>query len=800
MLRNYLKIVLRTLWKQKGYTTLNVGGLAVGMATCLLIGLYIQDELYYDDFHPRADQIQMMMVGDSTDQQPSTPYPLGRILSNEVPGVKHVTQTKREGEQWPVRYEAEGRRIQRTQHVLKADSSFFRVFTGFPLYRGTRGSVLDAPGEAVITESMAETFFGNGDPIGRTLAVEEDTVHRYTVVGVTSVPANSTVQFDMVTAWTPVSSTLKTSWHDWPARTYARIKEGISSQQLGRAATQAAPLEETSHLSTLSAMSLPDYYLSDEYETGSFRGQVRYLYIFGSVALLVLLIAMVNYVNLVTAQAQQRVREVGVRKAMGARRAQVTRQFLTETLLLSGLALVVAIVLVSGSIPTFNTLFDKSLSLARAQHGWALLGGAGIVLAVTLLGGAYPALVLSGLRPTRILRGASITTTGSGGWLRKGLVVLQFTVSAGLILGTTVIYQQLDYVQTKHLGFDGEQVVTVILDELDADQRQLVRRRVRRSSHVMNATVSSLTPGSRARMVYPRTTQELSPQVKTSGDKVLVHPVQVDTNYVETLGLNVVAGRTFASSAQVERGRGYILNQAAVKEMGWTEDEAVGNSFRLTQNSDGPPGKVIGVVENFHLASLRSPISPVVLAPELEFTPPESVLAARLAPNGISGGMEHLREVMSTVAPQVQFSYEFLDEKFDAMYRSEERLALIFATFAIIALIVACMGLFGLAAFAAQRRTREIGVRKALGASVTHIVGLLSKEYAVLVTVALVIGLPAAYVWIQQWLNEFAYRVDVGAGTFVVTAGLVLGVAGLAVSSHAIRAARTDPAQTLRDE
>lgn len=801
MLRNYLKIAARHLWHQKGYTALNVGGLAVGMATCLLIGLYIQDELSYDDFHPQADQIQLMMVGDSSAQGATAPYPLGRVLANEVPGVERVTRTYHDVQERPVRYEVDGRRLERSLQVLKADSSFFRVLTGFPLRRGTRTGVLDAPNEAVITESMAQAFFGEKDPIGQTLTVEGDSVRRYAVVGVTTVPSNSTVQFDMVVAWNSVSPSRRTSWSGFVTRTYAQVEEGLSSRELGETATQTSPLERINDDYFVSAMSLPDFYLSDEYRTGSFRGQVRYLYIFGTVALLVLLIAMVNYVNLVTAQAQQRAREVGVRKAMGALRGQVARQFLTETLLLSGLALVVAIALVSGSIPAFNALFDKSLSLARARHGWALAGGAGVVLTVTLLGGAYPALILSGFRPTRILRSASSTMTSSGGWLRKGLVVAQFAVSAGLILGTTVIYQQLDYVQTKDLGFDDEQVVTVDLDDLDERQRQLVRRRARRNPNVRAASVGSLAPGGRSRMVFPRTPAELSPQAQVSSeDNILLRPIQVDTNYVETLGLNVLAGQSFATSVPIEGGRRYILNQAAVAAMGWSVEEAVGKPFRLTQDSEQPRGTVIGVVENFHMASLHSPIAPVVLALQLDVSLSVSMLAARLAPDGIPAGVDHLREVMSGAAPQAEFSYTFLDDKFDAMYRSERRLARIFATFAIIAIIVACMGLFGLAAFAAQRRTREIGIRMALGASMAHIVGLLSKEYAALVAGALVVGLPAAYLWVQRWLEDFAYRVDIGIGTFAFAAGLVLGVAGITVSYHALRAARTDPAQTLRDE
>lgn len=801
MLRNYLKTAARHLWHQKGYTALNVGGLAVGMATCLLIGLYIQDELSYDDFHPQADQIQLMMVGDSSAQKTSTPYPLGRVLARELPAVKRVTRTFHKVRERPVLCEVDGRRFKRPQQILKADSSFFRVFAGFPLHRGARADMLDAPGEAVITESMAQSVFGETDPLGQTVTIGEDSGQQYTVVGVTEVPSNSTVQFDMALAWNSVSASRQTSWRDFVTRTYAQVKQGVSSKELSTSATRASPIEEASDDYFVSAMPLPDLYLSDEYETDTFRGQVRYLYIFGTIALLVLLIAMINYMNLVTAQAQQRAREVGVRKAMGASWEQVARQFLTETLLLSGLALIVAIVFVSGSIPLFNALFDTGLSPARARDGWTLISGVGVAVTVTLLGGAYPALILSGFRPTSILRGTSSTVTSSGGWLRKGLVVLQFAVSAGLVLGTTVIYQQLNYVQTKDLGFEEEQVVTAGLNDLDESQRELVRWRARRDPAVQAASVGSLAPGGKALMAFPRTPKDLSPQAQASSkDNLLLRPIKVDTSYVEALRLNVLAGQSFASSLPADGNRRYILNQAAVAAMGWGAEEAIGKPLRLTQDSGQPQGTVIGVVENFHLASLHSPVAPVVLTLDLEVSLPESKLVTRLAPNKSEAGVDHLRDVMKGVAPQAQFNYTFLDEKFDAMYRSERRLARIFATFAIIAVIVACMGLFGLVSYTAQRRTQEIGLRKALGASMADIVGLLSKEYAVLIVGALTVGLPAAYLWIQRWLDGFAYRVDVGVGTFVLTAGLVLTVAGITAGYHAVRAARVDPAQTLRNE
>lgn len=799
MLRSYLKTAARHLWHQRGFTAMNVVGLAVGMATCLLVGLYVQDELSYDTFHPQAERILAVTIENDFFDAPRriTPFPLGERLRTEVPGVQHVTRTQGDGDEHTVRRETDERTLARKQRVLRADSAFFKVFDGFPLHRGRAEGLLDAPDDAVISATMAQAFFEAQNPIGRTLAVEDDSLRQYTVVGVTEVPRNSSLQFDMVVPMPREASSQH--WGMFLYHTYARRAAGVSSTQIEAAAQQAVPSDAANYVGTISTLPLPELYLSDVYDADGFKGQPRYLYIFGTIALLILLIAAFNYVNLVTAQAEQRAREVGVRKAMGASRSQVVYQFLGESVLLSGAALIVALAVVGIALPAFNTFFDKSLSLTTARHGWALLNGIGVVLTVGLLAGAYPALVLSGYAPTRILRGASATSTGSGGWLRKGLVATQFAASAGLILGTIVIYQQLDYVQTKHLGFDGEQVVRVDLQDIPESRHAPLRRKARQHPDVVQATVGSAVPGGFG-ITFSHEPEDLSPDAQTSREEIQVHPAKVDTSYVETLGLRLVAGRDFGAVPSDGATQGYLLNEAAVEAFGWTPEAAVGKRFTLAQADDDPMGQVIGVVENFHLTSLRSEITPVVLVQEAEDFSSPGVLATRLAPDGISAAMDHLRSVVREVAPTMTFEYTFLDEKFAQMYRAERRLARIFAAFALIAVVVACMGLFALAAFSVRRRTKEIGVRKALGATAASIVGLLSTEYATLLAVGFVVGTPVAHIGMQQWLQDFAYRVDMGVAPFVWTAVLAVGVAGLSVSVHALRAARTDPATALRDE
>jgi len=801
MIRNYLKIAIRGLQRRPGYAVLNVLGLAVGMAACLLIGLYVEDELSYDDFHDAADRIMVLGIEAEAfgGANRITPYPLAEVVASDVPGVEQTARTWGKGSTRTVRRETGA--SEHRLRVLQADSTFFEVFD-FPMQRGSAGAVLDAPQQAVLTASAAQTVFGTRAVVGRTLTIDgREGAQTVTISGVAKdVPSTSTIDFDIVV---PLSgSSLSAGQKSWGALmfyTYARLSPSAAPDNFlasVRAATESA-LERFPF--TVTALPLPDLYLSEFYAADGFRGQRRYAYLFGTIALLILGIAAINYVNLVTAQAERRAREVGVRKTMGARRRQLVGQFLGETALLSGAALVVALALFSAALPGFNTLFATDLSLGTPGHWRALAGLVVFVLLVSVAAGAYPAFVLSGFQPVRVLRGASGSTTSSGGWLRKALVVLQFAVSAALILGTFVIYQQLNYVQTKNLGFDGEQVVTVPLAEVSETRATAIRQEVLGHPSVQTATIGSAVPG-RFGIRITQSPKSISPEAQTEREEIEIRPAQVDAGYVETLGLRLVAGRAFSTDRAADRTQAYVLNEAAAEAFGWTAEGAVGRRFKFGRSEDVPEGQVVGVVENFHVASLKEPIPPVVLQLEAERFSSAGVLAARLAPDDIRAAMDHVESVFATAAPSASFDYTFLDDRFDAMYRAEERVAWIFAAFAGLAIFVACLGLFGLAAFAAQRRTKEIGIRKAMGASLMDVVSLLSKEFAALVVVALALGTPLAYVGMQRWLQDFAYRVEVGPWAFVGTAVAALAIAGLSVSTHAVRAARTDPATALRTE
>ncbi len=801
MLRSYLRIALRTLRRRPGYTALNVLGLAVGFACCLLIGLYVEDELSYDRFH--ADAEALVAVGHRSPfwgAGLNTPYPLAETLAG-VPGVEH---TVRMGFAAPRPVTVEPGRERHELRVLQTDAAFFEAFT-FPLARGDAAEVLAAPDGAVLTASAARTLFGDADPVGQRLLVERyDEPTPVTVTGVAAdVPTASTIQFDLAISLETVPEHFRgdENWGNFSYQTYARLRAPADTTTFNPRLRQAlaAALPEGREAGGFFAVPLPSLYLSELHGADGFRGQTRYLYLFGSVALFILLIAAINYVNLVTALGAQRAKEVGVRRTLGATRGAVARQHWGESALVSLLALGLAFVLAALAVPAFNGLFDTALALDVGAHGAAVLALSGFVFGVGVLAGTYPAVVLSRFRPVEVLRGRGERGPGAAR-LRRGLVVVQFALTVALLVATAAVHRQLGYMQAKDLGFDGEQVVVVDLPARQAARlAEPVREAALAHPAVLDASVADAVPG-RFRVHLGLKPEEFSPEAASREDLVQVAPAKVDAAFVPTLGLRLLAGRSFDAERAGDRQRAHVLTRTAAEAFGWSPAEAVGRPFRVS-GGDTPFGEVIGVVEDFHIGSLHHALEPVVLVMESEgFSSSSGLVAARLAPEDVRAGVAHLEAVAARFAPGEPFAYEFLDDAFDAMYRSEERLARVFGLFAGLAIFVACLGLFGLAAFTAERRTKEIGIRKVLGAGVGHLVLLLSKEFAALVAVALVVAGPLAYLAVARWLEDFAYRAEIGPGVFLFAGGLALALALVTVSYHAVRAATADPVQALRYE
>jgi len=804
MLRNYLKIALRTLKRHPAHTTVNVVGLAAGLAVCLVIGLYVQHELSYDRFHRNSDRIHRVVRADTAgdafgptsvrrlEGSAQSPPGLAQSLTSRFPEVEHATVVA------PVSEPLLGRGEDRlyVDRVLRADTSFLDVFS-FDFRRGDPATALDAPGRIVLTESLAGRLFGTTNPVGKTVVYENEA--EYEVAGVVAdPPSTSHLQFEALLSLTsPQRDTRYGSTIDWNFYgdpLYLELQEGTEAHALEtkirafeRTADGASEhSEETAELRLQPLTHIHLYSAGIRGGIGT-QGDIRYLYFFGLIGLIILGIACINYVNLATARAARRAREVGVRKTVGAGQPQLVGQFLGESVLTAALALPLALGLAWAALPVVNDLVGTTLRLGNVPPIFSLGAAMGLVGLVGLAAGSYPAFVLSRFRPSSVLERSGVGASGGkGSWLRRGLVVVQFAASVALILATVVVYLQLQYVQTKNLGFDEERVITFEKGPL-GDQYEAFATALRGQS-----AAHSVSTGQPPGVGHLRARTRVENAITGETNRVSV--LMVGYDYVETLGLQLEAGRSFARDRSSDAEQSVLLTESAVQSYGLT-----GNP--VGQTIPGPYGdgdvRVIGVLDDFHNRSLHYARQPVVIGIDRAAT---NTALVRLAPGAMQNGLDAVRSTWAEFLPDRPFTYSFLDQRIKAQYRAEQRLATLFGLFAGLAIVVAGLGLFGLATFTAQQRTGEIGIRKALGATTTQIAGLLSREFLQLVGLAVLIGLPGAYIALQRWLRDFEYRVDVGAEALVLTGLVAMGLALLAVSYQAIRAARLDPAHTLRDE
>ncbi|MFB6271497.1 MAG: ABC transporter permease [Salinibacter sp.] len=803
MLRNYLKIAYRTLRSRPGVTTINVVGLAVGLAACLLIGLWIEHELSYDDFHPGAEHVyrvtaEIDLGGIDTDA-PLSPAPMARAVVDAFPAVEAATRV---GMEESATVEIRNQSFRET-NLLTADSSFFDLFSGFSLRRGNPETALSSPNAAVLTASTARKYFGTTDVVGETIQTR-DATRRVTGV-LEPIPSASHLQFSMVLAQ-DLPPKIRTQWAANNYYTYLRLTEGTKPSAFERRFDKYVEAEVLPKIEEAFGMSiqemvaqqggeyrynlqrLTDIYLQADssYEIGP-TGSRAAVYVFAVVAFLTLLIACINFMNLVTARASERATEVGIRKAMGAGRSQLTGQFLGEAVLTTAGAFGLAVGLAVLARPLFVQLSGVPLSVDALLSGPVLLtGGVGIVL-VGLLAGSYPAFILSRFDPAEALKVNN--THGSGGgpaWVRRGLVGGQFVVSIALIAGTLVVGQQYEYIQDKQLGIDRERVVVLDRAQSLGDRQDAFLERVRRTPDVVTASTGD-------RLFGFLSQDSFLPAGKPPDASKGMSALDVSPRFVETTGAAVVAGRSFEPGRPAD-STAVVLNRTAAETFGWSPQEAVGN--RVQEVGDSISTEVIGVVENFHYQSLRNRVRPLVL----RHTDSANRVFVRLESGRAEEAVDQIRTAWTEMGGARPFEYTFLDQSFDRLHRSTQRTGRLLGAFSGIAIVIACLGLFGLATYIVQRRTKEIGIRKALGATSTQIVGLVSKEFAALVGVAFVVAAPLAYVSMQQWLQTFAYRTSVGVGTLVVAGAAALLLTLLTVSVHALRAARTDPARTLRDE
>jgi len=784
MFKNYLKIAMRNLLRRKAFSVINIAGLAIGIACCLFILLYVQDELSYERFHKNAKRIYRLVDDQSFAGQFVTsaalPPAWASLLMDQLPEVENAVRIRSLDLASPLIVYGEKRFYENA--VWWIDSTFFQVFN-FEFLEGRAEQALSAPDAVVITEKVAKKYFGDETALGKALVYnDEKTVQ---VAGVIKKRHDTHLKFDFALQIPSIQSR-------WWVRTYLLLRESASPAELekklaGFLKDNYQGQDATSFRYTPQLQPLTDIHLHSnvQAELGP-NGNIAYVYIFLAIAFLILLVACINFMNLATARSAQRAREVGMRKVLGAHRWQLAWQFLSESVLTALIAMLLALLLVELVLPVFNASTGKALHFDYLDNRLTFLVLLGIVLLVSLLAGSYPAFFLSAFQPVKVLKG-KFATGAQGTLLRKGLVVAQFAISIIMLIGTGVVYDQLEYVKNKRLGFNKEHVIAVSSRAPEINRRcEALKAELLQNPKIVSIAFAQGLPGRRItsfRYTMPGNREE----------EKLMTAFAVDHDFIKTLGIKIVAGRDFSKEFGAD-STAFILNEAAVQALGW--EDSLGRQIGVTYFNK--MGTVAGVAKDFHFASLHQTIEPAVL----QVMPPGffAVMAVRVRGDHLPETLAFLESRWKQSAPNHPFEYYFLDKDFDSLYRSEERLGQLFGYFSLLAILVACLGLFGLAAYAAEQRTKEIGVRKVLGVSVAGIISLLSNDFVKLVAFANVIAWPMAYFAMNLWLQDFAYRIDLGWRVFVLAGGLALMIALLTVSTQAIKAALANPVDSLRYE
>lgn len=797
MIRNYLKIAWRNLLHHKGFSILNVTGLALGMVVSLLIGLWVLDELSYDRFHTNAPRIFRMnaTVGDM--QAAVTPTRMAPAVATQLPMIKSAVRLKSAQEVVAV-----GNLRFDEKQVYYADPSLLTIFS-FGLEQGDPKQALSQPNGVLITRQTALRYFGTTQALGKTIRVLQPGIQanrwdELTISGVLQdIPANSHLRFDLLL---PLARLFHTenyarndAWDAFSVYTYLQVNDAInlsanSRFQLEQQVDQLYKKNISSLQAHFHLQPLTDIHLRTStslIQDVEGHGNIQYVRIFLVVALVILVIACINFMNLTTARSARRAKEVGLRKVVGAGQSQLIAQFLGESLLVSSLASLLAIGLGLMLVPVFNELTGKALSI-QLLTSTVLLLTLGTILVTGLLAGSYPALFLSRLQPVQIISGK--VAKGQANSFRNGLVMLQFTISTVLLIGTAVVYGQLRFIQQRSMGFDKENLLYVSLPkegDLSAIT-QALRATLSEDPLTHNYTLVSDLP------INLQTGKSNFDWAGRDPQAVIIIPdMLVDAHFRETFNMKLLAGRNFRPESEADQAN-YMVNEAALKLMKLDVATAIGKTLTYGNQK----GQIIGVLKDFHFKPLQKAIEPLIL----RFNPLGGYVVVRVQPGTLPGTISRIESVFGKLYPNHSFSYSFLDEDLANLYRSEQQMGNLFNAFALFSVLISCLGLFGLAAFTAEQRTREIGVRKVLGASVTSIVTLLSTDFLKPVAVGIILAIPLAWYSVHEWLQSFAYQVSVGWWQFVLIGLLVILIALLTVSYQGIRAALLNPVQALKSD
>ncbi len=807
MFHNYFKVAFRNLRRQKLYSAINIVGLAFGIMCVLFILFYVQHELSYDRYHAKADRIYRLAVsvrmGGNELDRAIVGAPTAAALVSDFPEVADAVRLKTGGN-WYVRY---GEKTYKETSFIFADANIFEIFS-IPLLKGDPRNALAEPMTIVISQETAAKYFGSDDPLGKTLNF--DNRRDMKVTGVfQDIPGNSHFHWSFIGSMVGVEKNLVQEWTSLDVYTYLLLTEGADPSVLeakfprmvekycdrefkaftGKVYSQ---LKESGtkweyFLQPLTSIHLHSD-LGFELEPNN---DIKYIYIFSTIAIFCLLIASINFINLSTARSSKRAKEVGIRKVVGSARLQLIGQFITESVLMSVAALLLALLLVRSLQPLFHSLIEGEIDIDFFAHPSQLLVLVGVVLFVGIIAGIYPAFVLSSFRPVSVLKKQMKTGRRSHG-MRRALVVFQFITSLVLIIGTIIIFSQMRYIQNRDLGFQKEQILVVQDAFILGNRIGAFQEELKQNPDIVSSTVTSYLPvlsNRRVRSVFPEG------QMEQKGS-IAIQAWKADYDFIETFNMEIIRGRNFSKEFSTD-STAALVNEAAAGVFGW--DDPLGK--RIGALGSGGSGKplyytIIGVIKDFHFDSMRESIMPlaIYLQPSSEF------LAVRLRVANVSAQIESIRELWNKYVPGFPFEYSFLDDRFEDMYRSELKSGKILSIFAALAVLISCLGLFGLSAYTAEQRTKEIGIRKVLGASVSEILFLLSREFSGLVLIGFLISAPLSYFLMSNWLEDFAYRTAIGIWPFVISVALALFIASVTVSYFSIKLALANPSDSLRYE
>lgn len=787
MFRNYLKIAFRHLWGNKTFSFLNLAGLATGIACAALILLWVENELSYNRFHANGDRIYQILNNQTYDGKTytfaATPGPLRAALVEEIPEIEYVSRTDW-GDENLVTY---GEKVfyEESQSV---EPDFFRIFS-FRLLNGNPETVFRELHSVVVTESFAKKYFGAEDPLGKVVNLDKKTDFKVTGV-VADPPENSSIRFTFLK---PFELFLKNNewtqnWGTNGLQAFLSLRPGADPAKVNHALDSIVVRHKEGASSRLFLFALKDWRLRSDFKEGKMAGgRIEYVRLFSVIAAFILLIACINFMNLATARSEQRAREVGVRKVLGADRGALVWQFLGESVLLSLLTVVMAAAMVKLALPGFNELVGEELSL-RLNDPVHVGGLLGVGLLAGLLAGSYPSLYLSSFQPVRVLKGMVFSFRGGGGGgVRKALVVSQFVISSVLIIGTLVIYQQIQHVKSRRLGYDKENMMVIPLRGNLNEHFPAIKQ-----SLLATGAVENTAKANQSLLQLGNNTGDFSWPGKDPASEVLVTTEWVSQEYIATMGMKIKAGRDFNPDV-VSDSSSLLINETFAQLIGNGEN-LVGSQIKVNDDEY----RVIGIVEDFLFNDMYGKPDPVAF-----FCQPSSTnrLFVRLkSGQDLSEAVAAVGDVIKKHNPGYPFEYKFMDEQFDRLFRGETLISMLARLFAGLAVFISCLGLFGLAAYTAERRTKEIGIRKVLGAGVAGIVGLLSADFLKLVGIALLIAAPLAYYLLDQWLADYAYHIELSWQVFAAAGFLAAAVAFLTVSFQSVKAALANPAQSLKSE